>query len=628
MDNSFRLQDCSQDEQQLLLSAIRDSTDKKWEIFFNATKFALSGLVLHGTLPHDNEKNIRYVVDLIRKNKWEQGEWDNECIFTEDFWEICKTPICLPVTYMGLLSGEFILYLLYPNQIKFYRKDEKDISDFSSDDNKMIYRNQYNRYYGAKPKEESKSYTFQFEEALEISLKKLKPTPETNKPGKRKSTTLWPLFDLYSYLVKYFPTSENDNNTKLSTMLKKPYEDLFWNGTINALEETDKRLLFFSTILFQWLSDDERQKITYYQEMMRINQEIVQRVLFDIKTLMIMLSLLDAFSISDPDNPAVHSYYISALEFWNNQLNEKENSIKEILGDDFKQNIFREKTIVENNDLYLIVLWHIISIQRQNKINSVKSTNSLPIKCIIDNGNTEQNMIAKTNPISVGDESSFLNKYSNEMEAFFPDKTKNELIQMLRVSIRVLAFCNHDKLHFNILHYNNGNIPRSPSFQWFIEKRVDIGSLKLNEVIACMQLLEPAKLIKVEVYGKNTKKYLKIADISSNQHSNFTMRNIMENIRKHASEPLLKQISEWIAMQNVGNISMEENELLYQRLQNFYILGSKVSAYTAQSVDDEIEHYDNIVTWICNQMNLFAEKLPIKWPSNYMSARINQSLWS
>lgn len=622
------MQDCSRDEQQLLLSAIRDSTDKrKWETFFNANKFALSGLVLHGTLQHDNEKNIRYVINLILKNNWEQGEWDNERIFTEDFWEICKTPICLPATYMGLLSGEFILYLLYPNQINFYRKDEMDISDLSSDDNKMIYQYQYKRYFGTNPKKEKSSYAFQFEEAFEISLKKMKPTQETYIPEKRKSTSLWPLFELYSYLVKYFPTSENENNTKLATMLKKPYEDLFWNGTINALEETDKRLLFFITILFQWLSDDEKQKITYYQEMMRINQEIVQRVLFDVKTLMIMLSLLDAFSISDPDYPTVHNYYISALEFWNNQLNEKENSIKEILGDDFKHNIFREKTVVDNNNLYLIVLWHIFSIQRQNKITSIKSTNSLPIKCVFDNGKSAQDMLSKSNPISVKDESSFLNKYSKEMECFFPDKTKDELIQILRLSIRVLAFCNHDKLHFNYLHYKNGIIPRNPSFQWFTDNGINIGNLKLNEVITCMQLLEPAKLIKVEVYGKNTKKYLKIADISSNQHSNFTMRNIMENIRKHASEPLLKQMSEWIAMQNVGNISTEESKLLYQRLHNFYILGSKVSAYNAQSVDDEIENYDDIVTWICNQMNLFAKKLPIKWSSNYMSARINRSLW-
>lgn len=62
-----------------------------------------------------NESNIRRVINIIRKNKWEQEEWDENNIYAEDFKEICRTPIYIPFICPELLSGEYVVFLLHPD---------------------------------------------------------------------------------------------------------------------------------------------------------------------------------------------------------------------------------------------------------------------------------------------------------------------------------------------------------------------------------------------------------------------------------------------------------------------------------------------------------------------------------
>ena len=228
---------------------------------FNANDFVLSTkpekdapFFDDENLADSNMENMQKIINLIWKNSWEKENWnlDNfgsddwykQIIYHEDFKEICRTPIYLPVFYCGILSGEYLLYLLH-----------SDITD----DKKILKLEWANRAEGVKGNyadkirrfflgEKNNSYKRQFEEVLTMSFSKF----EENR--KKKKSLLWNLFEWYGYIEYDF--YEVAGLTKLlANVFENPYIsggifNLYRTGKIK-LTKSDQGMMLLKTLLFQ-----------------------------------------------------------------------------------------------------------------------------------------------------------------------------------------------------------------------------------------------------------------------------------------------------------------------------------------------------------------------------------------
>lgn len=101
---------------------------------------------------HSSFMNSCRVVSIIQNHQWEKkDEWKPNNIFENDFKKICTLPIMLPICSHPI-SGEYILYILQKDNLRFYRYYESDSS-------------KYMRFYS--------SYMKDFERYLSISLERL-----------------------------------------------------------------------------------------------------------------------------------------------------------------------------------------------------------------------------------------------------------------------------------------------------------------------------------------------------------------------------------------------------------------------------------------------------------------------
>lgn len=592
------------EEERLLLDAIKEPNDeKKWATFFNYINVALSGLVLHGTLQQDNERNIRDIVRIIREQHWHEDLWKKQNIFSQAFFDICKIPICLPATFLGILSGEYIIYLLHPNELEFYynevvridknkfncssskesEPDYFDIEAYERAKNEKIYLKKYQRYYSSQT-----SYTKQFEETLGISFQPIGNDNDfKNKKSQRINTALWSIFELNSYLTEEYPKSEIENDDRIFTSLDKPFIDLFNEGLLDALSDAQRKLLLFLTIQYQQMNSEDKSAISWYQHLMRIYSMTAKQISYEFKQWMFGL-FIQAYdpaylSVQDTTRKAYHRAYA----LWGKKIDILQKKARQLFDENYGHHNFREKIMISEENIHSILMWRILSLLRQKEVEISRTTINLPIQSDREYGENSiplNQRLSTAIKIQAKDENDFLQKYSKIMEIEFPGKSAHDLSKMLMIAVNVIVFCHHDRFGFDYLH---NKTKRAPKWKWYAKVHVNLNELQLNEIIACMKLLDLAKEIYVETFGKGTKRYLRTIIDKPPKKSSKTLFEIMKNINTHASEPLFKSLIGWYSAQNDGNLILSDMLHLQNKIEILYYTAITGASYASKTIIEE-----------------------------------------
>lgn len=608
-----------QEEERLLLDAIQEPNDeKKWTTFFNYINVALSGLVPHGSLQQDNERNIRNIVRIIREQRWNENSWQKQNIYSQAFFDICKIPICLPATFLGLLSGEYIIYLLHPNEIEFYynevvkidknefkcsssnehESDYIDIEEYEREKEKKIYQKKYQRYYSSR-----NPYTKQFEETLGISFQIIGNLNEYNSQKKqRKNTALWHVFELNSYLTEAYPESKIENDDRIFTSLDKPFIDLFNEGLLDALSDAQKKLLLFLTIQYQEMNSEDKSAVSRHQHLMRIYSMTAKQISYEFKQWMfgLFIQAYDPAYLSVQD--AARKAYHRAYEQWSKKIDILQEKAKQLLDDNYRHQKFREKIIISEENIHSILMWRILSLLRQREVEINRTTINLPIQSIREyreNSIPLNQRLSTAKQIQARDENDFLQRYSKIMEIEFPGKSSHDLSKMLMIAVNVIVFCNHDRFGFDYLH---NKTKRAPKWKWYAKVHVNLNELQLNEIIACMKLLDLAKEIYVETFGKGTKRYLRTIIDKPPKKTSKTLYEIMKNINTHASEPLFKSLIGWYSAQNDGNLILSDMLHLQNKIEILYHTVIRGASYASKTIIEEQSICSDIIHQLSETM--------------------------
>jgi len=429
-----------------------------------------------------NDTNIWQVINLIWNNNWEGDTWDNSNIYNNDFKKICRTPVYIPFIYAEIISGEYILYLLHPqdnnciytkmnisndsNSLYFIHKInipylDNDDSSYNLDDDRI----RRTRFIGAK-NDKGITILSQFENKLGISFDTISNGDVYGKDHRIwKSTASWQLFEEYAFSA-YDINSELGETTYLLDLLYESYvaNNVLSSFNINmSLSKRYNGLLLFKTILFQHISDEElRGDINYiglclsainnliFKITNRLRHHLytiyeykntgsaqLQRMLESSKNYYLSWGYNlfdDILTIASLVKPKQCYICSKQLERGNVSLMQEYQKYKDI--DDF------EKIEVTNKNIYQVIILRILLTESIATIKNITNTFKIPLQsdkdtiAILRKENISLNTI-----IGASNWNEFRTKHHRIIELFFPEKGDKELKQIWLLAIKVILYC-------------------------------------------------------------------------------------------------------------------------------------------------------------------------------------------
>lgn len=203
-----------------------------------------------------NKERIEQIIQLI----WEKGyekHWEECHIWDDEFLEIAKIPVLLAHEFVGLLSGEYLVYLLHPDKIRFdirkivplmpKQKDEsKGEYAVRAKENAQAERDaRHERFFGSGVQKRQDSYWGQVQKYVHRRL-------ELDKSQRA---------DIIELLQEYGYVKEN-----LGPFLNvMDYNnEAYFENIIKPLKEKQIAFILFRTLLWQHLGKEERQSVLGY----------------------------------------------------------------------------------------------------------------------------------------------------------------------------------------------------------------------------------------------------------------------------------------------------------------------------------------------------------------------------
>ncbi len=446
-----------------------------------------------------NEANIRRVIDLVRKNKWEQEEWNEDNIYTEDFKEICRTPIYIPFISPELLSGEYVVFLLHPdlpetannisgtcagkeklNCIGFKHTTDLSISEEDFGYNKADDKKRRTRFFGDNnPK--GKPIIKQFEEKLSVSFDEIFPDYKGNRNVKdRKRTIGWQLFEEYAY-AGYDINLASGETEDLLDLLDDNYvaNNLFssYSKEMN-LQKRYAGCLLFKTVMFQHLHKSKAQcEMSYFATSLGTLQMLVLEFQHAVRRHMAKLSEWRKGVYPRPDTWFVNCQK-SFLKWCGQLLVDIPTSANSPIGEkDAKRITLNEEGIYET------VLWRLLIAESKATLNTIRSVFYVPEQSFSEIEKLNQyKQMAPNSPIAVSDWKSFQQKYCRQLEEFFPDKSERNLKNCWLLAIKAILYCMP-------YAYVADNIPTTVTEEWLQSENVKIDTMQCRLVFAVMHII-------------------------------------------------------------------------------------------------------------------------------------------
>ena len=522
-------------------------------------------------LAENNAKNMGKIIELIWKNSWEKENWNlnnfgsddwyKKIIYHEDFKEICKTPIFLPIFYSGILSGEYLLNLLHSdvsdNKKIFKIKWEKDYNENKNatepkNDSKGDIQ-KYDENYGEKwrrffsEKSNSNCYKQQFEQVLSMSFEKF----ENVKDGKRG--ILWELFEWYGYIEYDLYEKKPKLKNLLAEVLKNPY---FSGGAFNAyltgkmeLPKLYQGMTLLKTLLLQNINFKTQSKINVLVGIvsklrfcMEFFVDFFQNYLFRITRAEILQPKNGIQKLDELVTEQLHW-----IEEKISEISKRKKPVKNELGE----------IKATKEELYKFIFVKIICRELQ-ALKSTYENNFILFPKIFDKYD-QVRLYCEIDPnekIEVDDWETFQEKYSFQLKKFFPEVTDDEEMKKYWLcAVSVLAFCFPAKFGLVV---DEETVPKVMSVKWLKDHGVNIGQIGTAEIFLIMCLIIYSKKQPIKLKGDDTAFYQYILDETNTtieDRKGLLFVDALQKIQKHYlskqkpafNETLTFQIIWWVS---------------------------------------------------------------------------------
>lgn len=434
------------------------------------------------------KKNISAIIDLIWANHWETDVWDNAAIYDDDFKTICKTAIYIPFIYMDLLSGEYIIHLLHPDELKLEYRTTLPAQEMGETDDS--YKVRCNADILKSKNGNLLKWIKNFEDTLSVSFELIFQN-ETKRGKQRKGTIGYQFFDEYGYAA-YEINKETGRSQNLLGLYDEPYVNNIGKITlgldIQLLEHCDG-LVLFKTILFQHLcQSDVRDEIFIFTvHMQTLVREIVS-VKNTFETYLASVSERRKLSPAGED-----SKYREQIENSIKWILEEIQEIQEIVNiNDEQSNESSPLIPMEPASLYTTILWKILLLEAKAIIRTIKNTLSASVKSHSEIEKLHQYLRMNPSlPIGLKTWKNFKNSFSEQLDEFFPNTTDRDLENLWMLAIKIIIYCDPNRFHLP----KDTEIPKKLTQKWL--NKVGIEQLPAGGLFATMLLLENAKLYAV-----------------------------------------------------------------------------------------------------------------------------------
>lgn len=530
--------------------AILDSAEKEQRLIVHAVQSDNNEALLNKLFEHINESSIHFFSDDVKtkivdqnelnikrvikiiKSKGYDKKWDDEYLTADEFKEICAIPILLPTTFIGYLSGEFIIYLLhrdkvrfcYPECISFVPDDTYTLADLKEAERKNIYDIKYHRFYV-----DETSYVSQLQKAFSVDL-----SPLLNNDGdlvKRKDTKLWKLCEAYSYLQKGKMFDGNER-VKLFQAFSKEYLDIFPMRITGDLNENQKCILLFKTFLLQEIDSQEKRAELSLLTCVKSALVTLNRIANDLRGLLILLNLSTIHADKDCPNPfpqkqdeiltVLHNICQCNIDSMNQALETKE---------------FTSPKRIENHDeLCFAILFIIIMYEILRDFEVREGGFNYPFE---ENTASEEyqpilKMFIPNQTISY-EWDKFFSVNHPMLEQLLGKKTEKEYKKLWLMALKILMYCYPERMGINLSEVQSKTLNEA----WFKEHNAKLENIRLPELYTIMAVIDKSPNVRAMIVGKNSKKYSSLRISAANTK---TFESILNNIRTHKRPELIKQI--------------------------------------------------------------------------------------
>lgn len=605
--------DSAEKEQKLIIDAIRsDENSEMLETLFRhigeSSEHFFEDEYRQDLLSY-NESNIRNIIRIIKENRLDE-EWRNEKIFANTFAEICAIPIFLPVTFMGMLSGEFIIYLLHGDQIQIYcqnkntLKKEEDESDeaYNERTKNNIYSKRYNRFYEGKS-----SYVKQLQETFSVDISPLlkgKTTHYGRKFKKRSATKLEELFDMYSYLQKGKIFKDN-NRAKVFSAFSKEYVDMFPMRIDGELNANQKNILLLKTFLFQKLDRESRAESSLYVE---IKKSIITlgKIVNDIRYALFYMEYL--IKISDTEQSKQYESGLAfSIKMLQKMCNDQRSQMDYCIASENKSKC---RMVSNEGELYpkllaiIIMYEYLRDLEIKEKAFRVKFNEKTSLK------DTEFYLDLHKPGLSVDcNWDYFFPSQKYLLEQLLGKKEADQYKKIWLIALKVLMYCYPERTNFDC---SMGDVPRTLDERWFKRNNISFGRIKPIELYSMMKLVDRSEKEHVITEGNNSKTYRMLADkesIFSTKTTNpSTLRTMFDNIRKQNCQELRTHVMRLLVEQNDVWIGQGRSIDCVRNICSAIIYGFRCVAQHTSSLPDAISGVSKLVEyWNKTAINMYAE---------------------
>jgi len=520
-----------------------------------------------------NEVNVRKIIQMIKKNHWEKGEWDHQSIYSNDFKEICRTPIYIPFIYTQLLSGEYILHLLHPAAIILQHHVEQPIQYVKEEDSH--YRNRCaQRNYARKheiffddKKNKAKPYVKNFEKCFQVSFEGIFPEKYNNDivQRERKHTVAWQMFDEYAY-CDYDLNADCLEKFDMFNVFTGT-DELYLNYTEMANAKNDMVLpqsytsmLLFKTILFQHLRHDSaRRDLSLFSLEIEIIHSKIETVIQNFRGYLAYLRARR--KLEPPDYDTRMKQAVSHFYAW---ADRKIESLYATVRDASPALIK-----LDANNMYRTIFWKLLISESLAIINTIKGTLRVEARSYNEIEKLHQYICAHPNePMNVDCWRDFYKQFQTQLEEFFPDRIGRILEKDWWLAIKVCLFSSPQELKLR----HSLSIPKKVSASWLKQNGIDIGKITTAAIFSTMQVVIHSAGWKVrkkdiKTHSETIKEKIITAQLYRNldekgtpERHNQSLRFILENLsRKTLRDPMTLQLRKMIQEQMNGFFLSEKD---------------------------------------------------------------------
>lgn len=512
-------------------------------------------------------QNIKEIVYIIWEKEYHK-EWKNEFLYDDEFKTIASTPIYIPSTYPDVLSGEYILFLLHGDKIKFAwinfegnedNKRKKYVSTGNADQLKKMR----DRFFGSNKDNIKSSLLRQLETTLNITL---------NNYDKHQNSPLWEFLNMFvgidetSFPETYdetakkkrvFQTAEKSNKapnnryggTPLIKLLETPYYDIFNKKDVMILNNDDIRLTLLKTVIFQNLPSVFRQfAINYISYVV-----LYLNTIYQIIETSICYSKATKSKIEEFDDLKITQYTFKK---------ELHDDFSRLLGSESKK--YSEQ--LSHQILYLIIFIAII----QKSVFRVKTEYShfiiehikphskdirdtlMDMRKINPQDYSEQNINFIIDSMQVKSWKDFMKKYEEGIKSIFDNVEEEKLKKLWNLSVKCIVYIYPERFGI-FLNNAKDAISKSPSdSDWFSKYHIDIGKIYIYEIVYMMEILLQANQHKEETISH------KLFGLDDGKKK--TLYQLLDNIRNYENDEFTRWLRKLIVEYFPKAFLLEEKE--------------------------------------------------------------------